>query len=111
VDEYALEIDALRRALARLREQEGEAALIDEYEAELRNLNALYAAARETLAAGERDPRLPDALDELGFGGWELPNVYSFVYEATMDAVSDGREVASIVREIDFPASLLAALG
>jgi hypothetical protein len=111
VDEYAMELNALRRTLARLREEEADGAVIDEYEAELRNLTALYAAAQETLDAGTRDPRLPRALDELGFGRWELPNVYSFVYEAAMDAESDGREVSSIVREIDFPASLLAALG
>ncbi len=111
MDEYAVEINGLRRTLARLREQEAELAVIDEYEAELRNLTALYTAAQETLAAGDRDPRLPRALDELGFGGWELPNVYSFVYEASMDADGDGRELSSIVRQIDFPASLLAALG
>jgi hypothetical protein len=111
MDEYALEINGLRRTLARLREQEAEAALIDECEAELRNLSALYAAAQETLAAGDRDPRLPRALDELGFGEWELPNVYSFVYEAAMEAENEGREVSAIVREIDFPESLRAALG
>lgn len=111
MDEYSLEINGLRRTLIHLREQEAEAAVIDEYEAELRNLTALYSAAQETLAAGSRDPRLARALEELGFGGWELPNVYSFVYEAAMAEEGDGREVASVVRAIDFPASLLAALG
>jgi hypothetical protein len=111
VDEYALEIASLRRTLERLQAAEAEPAILEEYAAELRNLRALYRAAQQTLAAGEADPRLPRALGELGFGAWGLDSVYSFVYEAAMDADTGGRELAAVVDEIDFAASLIAALG
>jgi hypothetical protein len=111
VDEYALEIDALRRTLARLRAEQADALLIEEYEVELRNLRALYAAATETAEAGAGDPRLRHALSDIGFGDWTLDNVYSFVYEASLEADGEGRELSAIVNEIDFAASLLAALG
>jgi hypothetical protein len=110
VDEYALEIASLRRTLARLRAEEAEPRVIEEYEAELRNLSALYAAAQETMAEGERDPALPAALSSLGFGAWTLTNVYCFVYEAAMDADTAERELAATVGEIDFAASLRAAV-
>lgn len=112
MDEYQLEIRSLRRTLERLRAEESEAALIDEYEAELRNLRALYDAARDTFSAGGRDQRLRGALAELGFGGWTLENVYSFVYEASMELeAEEGRDLASQVNETDYAASLLAASG
>ena len=109
MDEYSIEIDDLRRTLARLRAEEAEARLIEEYEVELRNLRALYRAAVETLAAGDRDPRLARALAELGFGEWTLDSVYSFVYEAAMDADTGVRDLAGVVEETDFASSLLAA--
>jgi hypothetical protein len=111
VDEYEEEIATLEGTLVRLRAEEAEPRVIDEYEAELRNLVALHRAARETLEAGAADPRLARALADLGFGDWTLGNVYSFVYEAAMDADSADRELAAVIQEIDFPASLLAAYG
>jgi len=108
VDEYQLEIQSLRRTLARLRADLADPALIDEYEAEVRNLTALYDAARATLAAGRADARLRNALAELGFGDWNLVNVYSYVYDAAMDIeVDDGHELASVINETDYAASLL----
>ncbi|HYA01440.1 MAG TPA: hypothetical protein VEK76_13990 [Candidatus Binatia bacterium] len=109
MDEYSIEIDALRRTLAQLRAEEAEQPVIDEYEAELRNLRALYRAATATLAAGGHDPRLATALSELGFGDWSLDSVYNFVYEAAMDADTGDRDLAAVVDDIDFVASLLAA--
>jgi len=111
VDEYALEIDSLRRALDRLRAEEAAPAVIDEYEVELRILRALYQAAIQTVAAADRDPRLPGALEQLGFGAWRLDDVYSFVYETAMEAETDGRDLAAVIGETDFVASLLAAAG
>lgn len=110
MDEYQLEIQSVRQTLERLRATEAEPAIIEEYEAELRNLTALYNAARETLAAGARDRRLASALSELGFGDWTLANVYSFVYEASMELDLDGGiDLAGRVDETDYAASLLAA--
>jgi hypothetical protein len=111
VDEYQLEIQSLRRTLAHLREEEADPALIEEYETEYRNLSSLYRAASETFAAEEQDPRLAGILASLGFGEWTLSNVYSFVYDASMELpVDDGRELARRIDETDYAASLLAVL-
>ena len=111
VDEYQLEIQSLRRTLAHLREEDADSALIEEYETEYRNLSSLYRAASETFAAKEQDPRLAGLLASLGFGEWTLPNVYSFVYDASMELpVDDGRELARRIDETDYAASLLAVL-
>ena len=111
VDEYQLEIQSLRRTLARLRDEEADSALIEEYETEYRNLSSLYRAASETYAAEEKDPRLGGILASLGFGDWTLTNVYSFVYDASMELpVDDGRELARRIDETDYAASLLAVL-
>ncbi len=109
MDEYQLEIGSVRQILDRLRATEAHPALIDEYEAELRNLNALYQAARDTFTAGERDERIRGALTDLGFGEWTLTNVYSFVYEAAMEIDVASRDLASQINETDYAASLLAA--
>lgn len=107
VDEYQLEINEIRRTLARLKADKADASLIEEYEAELRNLRALYQAASDTLEAGNRDPRLRAALTELGFGDWTLQNVYSFVYEAAMAAEDDDRDLANVITHTDYATSLL----
>jgi len=110
VDEYQVEIQALRRKLASLRDQEADADLIEEYEAELRNLSALYKAARDTFDAGEQESRLRTALELLGFGAWTLSNVYSFVYDASMDIDTNGRDLAALIDETDFVQSLVAVV-
>jgi signal transduction histidine kinase len=109
VDEYQLEINEVRRTLARLKADKAEASLIEEYEAELRNLRALYQAAIDTLQAGESEPRMREALSDLGFGGWSLANVYSFVYEAAMSVEPDDRDLANVITHTDYATSLLDA--
>ncbi|HEY2703856.1 MAG TPA: hypothetical protein VGL20_09220 [Candidatus Dormibacteraeota bacterium] len=110
MDEYQIEIRQLRRTLAKLRAEKAREALIEEYEVELRILVALYQAATETLERGNVDPDLPRALAEVGFGDWTLANVYSFVYEAAMDAEPDGRDLANVITHTDYGASLAAVL-
>ena len=56
MDEYQLEIQSLRRTLARLREEEADPALIEEYETEYRNLSSLYKAATDTFDADRSEP-------------------------------------------------------
>jgi hypothetical protein len=109
VDEYELEITELRRSLARLRVEQAAQPLIDEYEVELRILVALYEAATRTMDIGAGDGRMAGALAGLGFGEWELDNVYAFVYEAAMEADTEGRDLGAAIGETDFPALLLAA--
>jgi hypothetical protein len=110
VDEYQLEINEIRRTLARLKADKAEESLIEEYEAELRNLRALYDAARETYDAAGAEPRLRDALESLGFGAWTLQNVYSFVYEAAMAAEPDERDLANVITHTDYAGSLLQVI-
>lgn len=109
VDEYQLEINEIRRTLARLKADKADASLIEEYEAELRNLRALYQAANDTLEAGRQEPMMRVALSELGFGDWTLQNVYSFVYEAAMATEDDPRDLANIITHTDYAGSLLLA--
>ena len=110
MDEYQLEIQQLRHRLARLHETEAAPELIEEYEAEVRNLTALYRATRATFDAGAGDRRFADALELLGFGAWTLDNVYSFVYDVSMDLPLDGRELATLVDATDYAGSLLEVL-
>ena len=110
MDEYQVEIQGVQATLARLRSQEARADIIEEYEAELRNLKALLRAAAETFAAGAADPRLAKALALVGLGEWTLANVYSFVYDASMDMDTEGLDLAAVIDETDYAASLLAAL-
>lgn len=110
MDEYQLEIAGIRRTLDKLREDEAEPELIEEYEVELRLLTALYKAAGAMMEAGERDQRLREALPELGFGDWNLPNVYSFVYDAATATDLGGRELAQLIDETDYARSLLVAV-
>ena len=110
MDEYQLEIRQLHQRLAQLRAAEAEPQLIEEYEVELRNLTAIYRAATVTLVEGEHDERLERALDQLGFGEWTLDNVYSFVYDLSMDLPLDGKELATLVETTDYAGSLLEAL-
>ena len=111
MDEYQLEIQSLNAQLEHLRETEADLALIDEYEAEVRNLSALYRAASETFNAGRQDRRLATALTALGFTEWSMGNVYSFVYDLSMDLPLDGgRDLAAMIDETDYAGSLLEAL-
>lgn len=111
MDEYQLEIQQLTRQLAQLRDAEADPALIAEYEAELRNLNALYRASRETYDVGISDRRLAEALHRVGFGAWTLENVYSFVYDISMELPLDGQDLAALVDATDYAGSLLESLG
>jgi hypothetical protein len=109
VDEYQLEIESIRTTLTRLRADEADPELIEEYEAEMRILVALYTAATETLESGMSDARLRTVLAELGFGEWTMENVYSFIYEAALDMDESGHDLAARVGQTDFAGALLAA--
>jgi hypothetical protein len=109
VDEYQLEIQSIRSTLIRLRADEADPELIEEYEAELRILMALYTAATETYEAGHRDVRLRTVLADLDFGDWTMENVYAFVYNAALDMDESGHDLAARLGQTDFVTALLAA--
>ncbi len=109
MDEYQLEIQSIRSTLTRLRADEADPELIEEYEAELRILQELYVAATQTFRAGHADTRLRDVLAELGFGDWTMENVYSFIYDAALDMDEAGHDLAARVAQTDFVGALLAA--
>ena len=109
MNEYEEELNELRLKLERLREAEAAPEIIEEHDCELRNLRAIYVAAQTTFAVGADDIEVQTALSELGFGNWTLDHVYSFVYDAAMDADLEGEELATIVNRTDYAASLRAA--
>ena len=82
--------------------------MIEEYEFELRNLTAIYKAAQHCLGMGADDIALQRTLAELGYGEWSLTNVYSFVYDAAMDADVSGEDLAALVNQTDYAATLRA---
>ena len=107
MEEYRLEIQTIRETLERLREAEASPDVIEEYAAELRNLEAIFRATEETLVAGKENPDLPMALATLGFGEWAFANVYAFVYEAAIAEDLEGHELSWIVNQTDYVESLL----
>lgn len=109
MDEYQLEIQAIRTTLGKLRADQADPELIEEYEAQMRILVALYSAATETLEAGRHDPRLRTVLAELGFGEWDMESVYSFIYDAALDMDESGHDLAARVGQTDFVGALLSA--
>ena len=113
MDEYQLEIQAARRTLARLKSDKADDSLIEEHEAQLRNLVALYEAAVHAYNEGRDDRRLAQALALLGFGEWSFANVYSFVYDAALETEpedQDARDLANIITHTDYAHALLTAL-
>jgi len=111
VDEYQHEIQSVRRQLGKLKVGKADPVIIEEYEAELRNLVALYDATTAAFAAGGDDPRAATALTLLGFGEWGFDNVYSFVFDAAMDTeIDDGRDLANSITHTDYAATLIRAL-
>ncbi len=107
-EEYRLEIADLRRKISRLKTEHGELQLIEEFEAELRILEALFQAAATTLTAVEAEPALAHQLRVQGFGGADFREVYAFVYDAALELELDDRPLAAVIRATDFTAGLRA---
>lgn len=94
----------IQRNLARLQAQRGDPDVIAELDAELRILQALYAAAGEVFAAGNADNSLRQAFSRTGLGEWSFANVYNFVYERSIEIELGRRELSSLVGEQDYVA-------
>jgi len=110
MDEYLLEISELRRRIAKLKFEHGSAVIIDELEAQLRILRAIYDSAARLQAEGEVDTRLPAAFKKQELGDWTLDNVYYFVYEQAVALEPDGHDLATLIWHQDYVARLLAGV-
>src|SRR5260370_40615359 len=79
--EYMLEINDLRRRIAKLKFERASVIVIEELEAQLRILRAIYDSANGLFAAGQKDRRLQASFRERQLGNWTFENVYFYVYE------------------------------
>ena len=111
MDEYTLEISQLQRRIAKLKFDRAPLDVIEELEAQLRILKAIYDATWMLFQGGERDARLPARFQDLGLGSWTFDNVYFYVYEEAVKLDPAGHDLASRISEHDYLAPLLAAAG
>jgi DNA mismatch repair ATPase MutS len=110
MDEYMVEINDLRRRIGRLKFERASLTIIEELEAQLRILRAIYDSASGLYAAGDKDPRLRTALKRESFGDWSFDNVYSYVYEQAVALDADGHDLATLIWHQDYAAPLLQAV-
>ena len=109
MDEYLLEINELRRRIAKLKFERASAVIIEELEAQLRILRAIYDSAVRVHLEGETDQRLPAAFKKQDLGDWTFDNVYYFVYEQAVALEPDGHDLATLIWHQDYVAPLLAS--
>ena len=102
MDEWQVEMQEIQRQVARLQAQKGDPEIIAELEAELRILRSLYGTSWDVFEAGLADAGVRRDFARTGFGDWTFENVYSFVYDRSMEIELGRRELSSIVPEQDF---------
>ena len=107
MDEYMLEINDLRRRIAKLKFERASLTIIEELEAQLRILKAIYDSAQALYAAGEKDRKLQTSFAERDFGGWTFDNVYYYVYEQAVAIEPDRQDLATLIWQYDYRAPLL----
>ncbi|HEY9288421.1 MAG TPA: hypothetical protein VIT43_10405 [Candidatus Dormibacteraeota bacterium] len=107
MDEYQVEINDLRRRIAKLKFERASATIIEELEAQLRILRAIYDAASSLFATGESNPRLQAGLRRQEFGSWTFDDVYGYVYEQAVEIDPGGQDLATLIWHHDFAAPLL----
>lgn len=110
MDEYMVEINDLRRRIGRLKFERASLTIIEELEAQLRILRAIYDSASGLYAAGDKEPRLRAGLKRERFGDWSFDNVYSYVYEQAVALDADGHDLATLIWHHDYAAPLLEAV-
>jgi DNA mismatch repair ATPase MutS len=106
MDEYLLEINDLRRRIAKLKFERASITIIEELEAELRILKAIHDSATELFAAGEKDPRLQASFRERELGNWTFENIYFYVYEQAVALEPDAHDLATLIWHHDYLAPL-----
>ena len=107
MDEYQVEINDLRRRIARLKFERASLTIIEELEAQLRILKAIYDSAGSLYAEGERNPGLQAAFSEHELGSWTFDDVYAYVYEEAVAIEPEGQDLASLIWHHDYAAALL----
>src|SRR5437588_10297195 len=90
MDEYLLEINDLRRRIAKLKFERASVTIIEELEAQLRILKAIYDSAAALYATGENDGRLQASFGERELGRWTFDHVSFYVYEPAVAIEPDG---------------------
>ena len=106
MDEYQVEMNDLRHRIARLKLDRASAVLIEELEAQLRILKAIYDSTSALFVAGEGNRRLQASFRELDLGNWTFENVYFYVYEEAVALDPEGHDLASRIEAHDYGASL-----
>jgi hypothetical protein len=101
MDEYMLEINELRRRIAKLKFERASVTIIEELEAQLRILRSIYDSATALFAAGETSFR------DRQLGNWTFENVYFYVYEQAVALEPDGHDLATLIWRYDYAAPLL----
>jgi hypothetical protein len=110
MDEYMLEINDLRRRIAKLKFERGSVVIIEELEAQLRILKAIYESATGLFSAGEQDRRLQAGFQERQLGSWNFENVYFYVYEQAAAIEPDGQDLAILIWRHDYAGALLSTV-
>ena len=108
MDEYTIEMNDLRRQIAKLKFERADLALIEELEAQLRILRAIYDATLGLF--GEPSALLARRLRERGLGDWTFDNVYSYVYEEAVSLDPGEHDLAFQIQSHDYRAHLEAPL-
>ena len=107
MDEYTIEINDLRRRIGRLKFEHASLTIIEELEAQLRILKAIYDSAAGLYAAGERDHRLVSGFADQALGDWTFDNVYAYVYEQAVALEPEGQDLATLIWHHDYATPLL----
>lgn len=110
MDEYLLEINELRRRIAKLKFERASTIIIEELDAQLRILKAIYDATAQLYAAGEADRRLQLSFRQRELGDWTFDNVYFYVYEEAVALEPNGHDLATLIWHQDYAAPLRVAV-
>ena len=109
MDEYQLEINDLRRRIAKLKFERASVVVIEELEAQLRILRAIYDSANALFAAGQKDRRLQSSFRERQLGNWTFENVYFYVYEQAVALEPGNHDLATLIWHHDYTSPLIGA--
>ena len=102
-----LEINELRRRIAKLKFERASVTIIEELEAQVRILRSIYDSATALFNAGETDRRLQASFRDRQLGNWTFENVYFYVYEQAVALEPDGHDLATLIWHQDYAAPLL----